>query len=355
MDPALSASIDRLSIASLLVCRRGQLLHANPAACDLLGYKTYAALRDDWTETQTRLGIGPGVLPPNVPSVRLPHHYASGGGHRLIFELEIHRVTGSKHEGGNLIFIHNKTRLHRVEEELVLAGTMHTVPLLLSNYRHTSASVLNALQLTLELLIDTVNSREVLTDQRENLIRYTTSLKNDLSRLHAGLSHLTEHKQQSQEPDSINVTELLQEIINTLEQQLRLRRVTVKLSLPENTIAVHGFRNHIGQAIYNLIFIFLDITKPGSCLSITATNADQLMELTMQVNNKPEQWTNPSAGNFFSLWNVEHSNDIHFYVARAIILTTGGHLQFDDSIGDTLSCRLWIPTRAESTIAKQRE
>jgi signal transduction histidine kinase len=201
-----------------------------------------------------------------------------------------------------------------LETELVLASQMRSLAHVYGVLAHDLKAPLNAMQLALDLLADSLANPEPSEAPAagERRQRYLTILREELARLDRTLRTMLEQK----EPlDSVSgafdLCEVIQEIGRLLLPQARRQRVEMKLELPPAAARVAGHRERVKQALLNLAIRALEAMPDGGRLAIGCAVQDAMAAVTVEDNGSGLR---------------KSASGIGLYLARLVVESHGGDI-----------------------------
>jgi signal transduction histidine kinase len=273
IEPFLTVMNTRTANKSSICCREGinvlsgimgtgvvlldadrKLLFANADALRLMGCDTEEEARGCWGTYLPRLSEAMKHLPEAQGPVRVTLDVPQANGLRL-FRLEIHPLDGHS-EKSYLALLRDRQTIDALETELLAASRLHTQAYLSAGVIHGLVAPLNAMKITLELLELSVSDEgpaepEGVAGSRQ---RYVTVLKTELARFERYIQLL---RQQAKPPASaseeLDLRLMIEDIVRALEYPMRIQKVAIHFSKPDAAVKVKGNREHIKQALFNLI------------------------------------------------------------------------------------------------------
>ncbi len=257
----------------------GALRFADERALELLGCSDGFELERLWAELKPRLegaglswnGVGGAtrwaVLDLPVPAEPRPEGAQSLGDtaapppRRLAFDLR------RDPEGGGVVLVQDCGTLAGLEMDLRLTSQMRSVAQISPAVAHDLRAPINAMVFNIEILKEMIASgRAADPNNREKLLKYTTVLKEELSRLHKGLEiFLGFISPRSDKTETMDIRELAEELAALLVAPARKQQVQVKAELPDQPVTTQGNRYLLRQALLHLSLAALaGVPKQGT-------------------------------------------------------------------------------------------
>jgi two-component system sensor histidine kinase HydH len=233
-----------------------------------------------------------------------------------------------------------------LETELVLASQMRSLAHVYGVLAHDLKAPLNAMQLALDLLADSLANPEpaeapAAGERRE---RYLAILREELARLDRTLRAMLEQKEPiASVAGTFDLREVIPEIARLLLPPARRQRVEVQLDLPDDAVAVAGYRDRIKQALLNLALRGLEAMPDGGRLRMAAGVQGDMARVTVED-------TGPGlpAALLDKLYPVhftghQSASGIGLYMTRLVVESHGGELVEDSRPGEGARFRLSLP------------
>ena len=233
-----------------------------------------------------------------------------------------------------------------LETELVLASQMRTLAHVHGVLAHDLKAPLNAMQLALDLLANSLASPEApgAEGAGERRQRYLAILREELARLDRILRATLEQKEaMAPVPGSFDLREVIQEIARLLLPPARRQRVQVQLDLPDDAVTVRGYRDRLKQALLNLALRGLEAMPCGGRLRIGAVAQGDTVTVTVED-------TGPGLAPALleELYQVHYTgpksaSGIGLYMTRLVVESHGGEIVDDARPGEGARFRLTLP------------
>jgi signal transduction histidine kinase len=257
-----------MTVGVILLDSAADLEFANPIACDLLGAEGEADARDRWAALKRQLPLEAERLAGQTSPMRFVVDFGGKAGTRSL-RLEVHTLQHSECEG-YLVLLRDRRAVDTLEANLLLASQMRSVVYVNRALAHDLRAPLNSMQLTLDLLTDSIGgdgeSSAQRADQRE---RQLSILREELTRLNDIVrSVLDRGESLDLLPQPFDLRELVREANRLLGPQARRQRVEVELRMPERPVILNAYRDRIKLALINLTLDGLESMPEGGRLAI---------------------------------------------------------------------------------------
>jgi signal transduction histidine kinase len=242
----------------------GALRFADERALELLGCSDGFELERLWAE-----------LKPRLESAGLSWNGAGGDARWAVLDLPVPAEPEQRlafdlrrdPEGGGIVLVQDFGTLSGLETDLRLTSQMRSVAQISPAVAHDLRAPINAMVFNIEILKEMIASgRATDPNNREKLLKYTTVLKEELSRLHKGLeTFLSFISPRSDKTETLDVRELAEELAALLVAPARKQQVQVKAELPGQPLATQGNRYLLRQALLHLSLAALaGVPKQGT-------------------------------------------------------------------------------------------
>lgn len=333
-----------LNVGLLVLDARGGLEFASPMAIHLLGCRDREELEQRWGD----LGSGMRLDDPAPRALSAPLRriveVPTGGGVRSL-RLEIHPLE-SESCTGRLVLLKDRRTVDLLETELVLASQMRSLVHVYRVMAHDLKAPLNSMQLTLELLADSLADEDAFSPRagaRERRQRHVAILREELSRLNRSLQSMLEQG----EPlgalaHAFDLRELTREIARLLTPQARRQRVELDLQLPGGEVKVAGHRDRLKQALVNVALSGLEGMAGGGRLAIRL-DSDDMARLSMHDTGAGA--TDALLGEVYENHFTREKSRVgtRLYVARLVVESHGGELAMESEPGLGTRIHLALP------------
>jgi signal transduction histidine kinase len=245
----------------------GAVRYADRRALELLGCADGFELERLWAEVKGRLeeaGLrwsGAGGGPEQRAELTLAVEGVEGmdaadaarEARRLQFDLR------RDPEGGGVLLVAGLGALDGLAADLRLTSQIRSVAQIAPAVAHDLRAPINAMVFNIEILKEMLASGRA-TDPaaKDKLVRYTTVLKEELSRLHGGLeTFLLYISPRGDREEVLDLRELAGELAALLVAPARKQQAQVRAELPEGRVPVAGNRYVLRQALLHLSLVAL--------------------------------------------------------------------------------------------------
>lgn len=341
------ARLDALSrimnVGVLALGPAGNLEFANPLACELLGGAGEAGLAQRWVDLKPLVLAGP--LPDGPVPLRRVANIPLDGAERSL-RVEIYRLE-EQQRTGYLVLVKDRRAADMLETDLVLASQMRSLAHVYRVLAHDLKAPLNSMQLTLELLADSVAGRNPAGAEpgsRERSQRHLTILREELARLNRILQGTFEQNEPlGSVPQTFDLRDVIREINRLLLPQARRQRVEMEVQLPDGGVSVAGYRDRLKQALLNLVLSRLEAMPDGGRLTIGAALQDSTAIVTVEdgVAGIP-------AGLLDEIYQMHFTTrksitGSGLYLARLVVESHGGEIVAESKPGAGARFKLILP------------
>jgi signal transduction histidine kinase len=341
----LGALSSIMNVGVLLLERSGALEFASPMAVRLFGCDSPEALQQRWGEFKGLIHLG-GADSPSPPAAPLRGviEVPAGGVVRSL-RLEIHPLEGESCPG-QLVLVKDRRAVDMLETDLVLASQMRSLVHVYRVMAHDLKAPLNSIQLTLELLADSLSDEDPFTapsGPRERRQRHVSILREELSRLNRALqSMLDPGDPLGTVLQAFDLREVAREIARLLTPQARRQRVEFELQLPDGEVKVTGYRDRLKQALINLALNGLDAMAGGGRLTMGVARAETARIWVQDSGNGvPEGLVEEVYQSHFT--REKSRAGVRLYVARLVIESHGGEMTVGSEPGRGTRFDLSLP------------
>jgi signal transduction histidine kinase len=278
-ERSFAALSSLLNVGVLTLAADARPLFASQAACDLLGCPGEEALKERWASVEAPLLQ---LTPERLPRTRQPLRYRLdlrvGAVDRLL-RIEAGALDGSA-EAGWLVLIKDRKSIDAVDAALLLASGRHTASYLDEALRHDLKTPLNSMQITLELLAESVADDPGLPADERGAAqqRYLKVLRDDVSRLNRQLQ-LAVLQPVSDAAAFFDLGTVVRDTAARLESQARRQRIRLHVQLADGAVTLQGAESRLRQALLNIAVALLETLPEGGRLSFDAAAEGPLARL----------------------------------------------------------------------------
>lgn len=250
-------------------------------------------------------------------------------------------------EGGGIVLVQDFGTLAGLETDLRLTSQMRSVAQISPAVAHDLRAPINAMVFNIEILKEMIASgRAADPNNREKLLKYTTVLKEELSRLHRGLeTFLAFISPRSDKTETLDLRELAEELASLLVAPARKQQVQVKAELPGEPVMAIGNRYLLRQALLHLSLAALaGVPKQGTLhvrLESVSDRGARGDRARLRIHgaagpDSPAETPPPEAPvPGFDLRFSPRGALAQLWVARAILAAHGGEVRAADPAGDS--------------------
>jgi two-component system NtrC family sensor kinase len=240
----------------------------------------------------------------------------------------------SQTDEGYCVLLKDPGAVDRLETELVLASQMRSLGHVHRVLAHDLKAPLNSMQLSLELLADSIASDDAAAapaakDRRQ---RHVSILREELARLDRLLRDTLEPREPSAPaPATFDLRDVMREIRRLLLPLARRHRVDLDIQVPDAALAVAGHGQRIRQALFNLAMRGVAALADGGRLTVELKPQGQLAVVTLQLDGARVADSPTGAGG------------LDLYVTRLVVESHGGKMVEELAPGAGTRFRLTLP------------
>jgi signal transduction histidine kinase len=313
----------------------------NPIAGDLLGAAGEDEAKTRWTALKRQVGLDAQRIAAAPSPMRFLVDFPGAAGTRSL-RLEIHTLRHSECEG-YLVLLRDRKAVDALEASLLLASQTRSAVHVNRALAHDLRAPLNSMQLTLDLLADSLASEGGSDGRRaEQRERHVAILREELTRLSEIVrSALDRGESTDPAPQLFDLREVLREANRLLGPQARRQHVDVDLRLPERPVILTGYRDRIKQALINLTLDGLESMPDGGRLAIELAAERGMASATIRGSGG-------GAHSLDDIYRIHATGGaavgaLGIYVARVIAESHGGEIEAEGEPGHGLYFRLMLP------------
>jgi signal transduction histidine kinase len=333
-----------IGIGMVVAGRNGRLEFANDTALGLLGVEANE-MQKRWPELRRLLQIGNGRSTETAKPKRMSIELPQAGGMRSL-RLELHPLR-DEDCGGCLVLLRDRQAGDVFETDLLLASRMRSLTHVYRVMAHDLKAPLNAMQLTLELLADS-GAYDDGSHGSARRRRHVEVLREELARLNRILQTMLDQKEPMETlRHRFDLREVIREIVVLLAPQARAQRVELRILLPDNPVALQGYRDRIKQALLNIAINGLEAMPGGGRLEIClgAGDADLTVRIADTGPGIPDELLEAIDQIYFT--TKSSGSGIGLYVARLVIESHGGEIIVQSQTGAGTAFMIMLPLRNE--------
>ena len=343
LHSSLAVMSNILNLGVLVVDEKGRLASATPLACELLGYKDSNDVTARWADLRALLALDPRDFPRSGKPVRVTRTVNSQAGGRML-RFELHPLAG-KTCPGLLVLIRDKQALDAIDINLLAASRMQTQAYLYGALSHDTKIPLNAMQITLELLADTLaDAPEEARDERAaRCERHVAALRDEFARLRSALDTSAGLSKPPSEMrrQSFDLRDLVQEVTKLLRSQARRQDVVIEAQVPAGAVTMLGPQDWIKQALLNIAVNGLEAMSGEGRLSIAVDKEEH--SATVVISADVAEMAEEVLDGAYQVRFMPSAGDGAFglNVARAVVESLGGDFLIERDAGTRF--RLTLP------------
>jgi hypothetical protein len=251
-----------LGAGALMTGPAGELRYASPGACTVLGCIDQTALERDWTRLRALLRSADEAGLVEVAGRRIAVEVRPGAG---------------EHE---FILLRDVARLDRLETDAVLAASLRW---LMDENRlsaHDVRAPLNAVQLSLELLVTGLADEPADDGGPPKWQRHVSVIREELGRLNRLLDAALDQKELvSGRAVDLDFRGVLGQVVRVLGYEARRRRVKLQVHQPECELRMSAPPGRLKAALFQVLHSQMCSVPDGTTLQIGAAKLEDAVEV----------------------------------------------------------------------------
>jgi signal transduction histidine kinase len=353
----LAAVAERFDLGVLVVDAEGRLQFASGGACDLLG-PGEVDLAGRWAELAPRFHLDqPSSFRDKVIDLGLD------GATRPV-RVEVRALAGDPEGpgriGARMLLLKDPRRFSELDIDMLLATQVRALAYLHRVLAHDVRAPLNAMQLSLELLADSVSEDDGVEVGHEGgpanvgrMRRYVGVMREELKRLNRILQTMLEQKDTfSAPPSRFDLCEVSRDIEELLKPQCQRQHIDLDMELPNLPLQVSGHRDRIKQALINIAIRGLEAMPDGGRIAMVISASSGCAQVSISdsgVGLDPEVLEET-----FSLLHTRSRSGqgAGLHAARLVAESHGGDLRIESGMPGT-TVVFSVPTGADDCSGKQ--
>lgn len=175
-----------------------------------------------------------------------------------------------KRTTGTLLLVHDVREAARMERQMQVAERLSALGTLAAALAHEIRNPLEAMDLNLALLEQTLMSLKREQAEGERIDKYVTILESEISRLAAIVENFLSFARPSKSATTeIRLDTILHQLVDLLANQAQFKKVTLDLSV-DGPLLVLGSEDRLKQAFLNLAINGLEAMPNGGALRVRA-------------------------------------------------------------------------------------
>jgi signal transduction histidine kinase len=244
-------------------------------------------------------------------------------------------------------------RQHRI---LVESHKLRAMGTLVAGVAHELNNPLNNILLTASLLSEEYEELE--DTERQEMLQDLISQAERSKKTVRNLVDFARESETRLEP--LNMRQLLDKTTQLLRNQLRLKKIRMRMDLPEVLPAVHGDRQLLSQVFMNLIINAIDVLPEKGQISISADTEQRDGFLAVGISDNgpgiPEHTLSQIFDPFFTTKPQGKGTGLGLSVSRGIVRKLGGYVLVSSKLGAGTTFTVLLPvTTIPSEISAPRE
>ncbi|WP_018477710.1 PAS domain-containing sensor histidine kinase [Pontibacter roseus] len=220
----------------------------------------------------------------------------------------------------------------------------------LDNFIYTASHDLRAPIYNIERLLEELLLELSAEDYQQSEVKYITSMMQEaVNRFKRTISSLTEitklQKDENQETTSVNLSELVREVVLDLENNIRESGAQLKVSMDEAT-SVSFSRKNLRSIIYNLLANAIKYHHPERTpiVKLASHQEEEYLVLTIEDNGLGMSVKNQ--GKLYTMFRRFHDHvdgsGIGLYMVKRIVDNVGGRIEVESEEGIGTIFRVYL-------------
>lgn len=331
----------------LLLGAEGKPLLLNHAARDFISGGQADEFDQRWSALRPDLDSGIAELRNQQrPSTMLDVDLGPEGAQRPL-RLEMYALDPQGWDGC-LVIIKDRGLIKALETDLRAAARFRGLSTLYMGAAHELRSPLNSMVVNLERLKQTITEvAEHPSDAealREKQLQYAETVGREVQRLSRYIQALLDMTSpRTDSRGSIELSDLLQEIVRFTRAQAKLQHVDMELDLPRDKTVVMGNVGQLNQAILNVVINALEVMPDGGSINVSlrAENEFALVRVCDTGPGIPESLVARIFDMHFT--TKEIGTGVGLYVTRSVLHEHGGDVSVETRVGEGSCFHLQLP------------
>ncbi|HXR57221.1 MAG TPA: hypothetical protein VN858_10480 [Casimicrobiaceae bacterium] len=338
-----------LQAGTLLIDEEDRLRFASTGACELMGVRDFAALREHWHGLAAQLRID--RWPRALLDLQMFHgraDLATPSGPRAI-RFELHAVD----DGGRVhraILVRDRTQLLPSDRALLLASEAQANRQVLTGLVHAAKGPLNNFNLTLALLsagLARDGASPATPEANARRSRYVEVLQNESARLAACIDEihaLTIGRDESRE--AIDLCAIARDCARVLRHGATMREVALELDVPQRVVTAFGDPQLVRLALLSFTICVLELTSAGGRVGWRVGTGNGGHTALIGITTSEPKVPPALARAIFRLSCTAESEYSAAIAARLIVEAQGGDVVVHDNDVSAPGIALHLPSRA---------
>ncbi len=239
---------------------------------------------------------------------------------------------------------HMMYELKSRQEQMIESHKLRAIGTLTAGVAHELNNPLNNIMLTAASLEEDYDTLD--DDEKLDMVR---DLVKEAERSERIVKNLLDFAREAEiHTESLDLRQLIAETMKLTQNQVKLKKATVEVSIPETLPPIHGDRQLLGQVFLNLILNALDAMPQGGAIQIAAHRPADPGYVTLTFHDNgcgiPPHILPSIFDPFFTTKATSRGTGLGLSVSKGIIEEHGGHITVDSAVdsGTTFSVHLPI-------------
>lgn len=342
---------EMMNVGVLELDPTGEVVFANPLACRLLGSIDETALRNSWPQMKALLPLDGDLLKTAHQRSLIANLPVANNNRMLRLEVE---TVDCEFGSGHLVLLRDRRAVDDLEADLILASQMRAQVQLYGALTHDLRAPLNAMQIAMELLADTLGEGPIAAAKANNTEarqrRYVEVLREELMQLNRLVQAILDHRVPlNSVAQPFDLADVIRESADLLRPQASRQNVVLQMALSKGAAMVFGYRDRLKQALLNIAISGLE--------SMQNMQDGGRLEIGLVLNKEAIAVTLRHAGPAIPEAILKQIYQVHFkngdqidlYVARLVIESHGGEISIENPPDGGVSFMLTFPYAATAS------
>jgi len=247
---------------------------------------------------------------------------------------------------GTILLVENITDRVRLEEQLQISEKMASIGLLAAGVAHEVNTPLTGISSFTQMLLDGADPADPKTALLEKIERQTFRA----AKIVNGLLNLSRPGTNEGERISVDLNEVINDVLSLLEHQFGVGRITVRRELSDAQAMVVGVEHQLQQVFLNLFLNARDAMPRGGWLTVT-THVDRshLVATVADTGSgiPPEQLAR-IYDPFFTTKDIGRGTGLGLSITYGIVHEHEGTIRCDSAVGQGTRFTLTLPLASEA-------
>lgn len=252
---------------------------------------------------------------------------------------------------GTIMVIRNVSDIKKMEDYLKQRERLSSLGQLTAGIAHEIKNPLNIIQTAAEAItMETDNEQEIDANMVQELANDIIETSDRMNHLLTDFLQLTKGEETSSETEVVNITEVIEELLQTLGKNTEFQDIVVNRSYDATDSFVSGNRNQLTQVFLNILLNSIEVMKDGGTLSVSikALEGEWKVEVSDTGPGIPEKELKWIFNPFYSTKNT--GTGLGLSISHEIIKRYNGEIWAESQQGKGTSIIIKLPNKTEENI-----